>query len=67
MKKERFYPGEIEKIGEDGVQMIRSGAVRNHKLANNARTHSGELEENEALLFCDFLSTKNCEIIEELI
>lgn len=66
MKKQKFYPGYIEKIGKKGVHMIKSGAIRNHKLGNNAQIHSGELEEKESLLFNDFLVTRNCEIIINL-
>ncbi len=66
MKREKFYSEEIERIGENGIQMIKTGAVRNHKLGNNARIHTGEMEENESLLFCDFLITRNCELILEL-
>lgn len=66
MRKERFYPKEIEEIGKSSIQMIKSGAVRNHKLGNNARIHTGEIEENESVLFGDFLITRNCELVLDL-
>lgn len=66
MRREKFYPEEIEKVGKSSIQMIRSGAVRNHKLGNNARIHTGEIEENESVLFDDFLITRNCGLVLEL-
>lgn len=66
MRKERFYSEEIEKIGKCSIQMIKSGGVRDHKLGNNARIHTGEIEENESVLFEDFLRTRNCELILDL-
>ncbi len=66
MEKQKIYPKNIEEIGKKGIQMIKSGAIRNHKLGNNAQIHSGELEEKESLLFNDFLVTRNCEIVINL-
>lgn len=66
MEKRKAYPEQIEKIGENSVRMIRTGAVRDHKLGNNAREHTGEVEENESFLFSDFLITRNCGLVLDL-
>ena len=44
-KRERFYPEDIARIGEHSIQMVKSGVIRNHKLGNSAREHTGETEE----------------------
>lgn len=55
-----------KEIAERGIQMIVDGEVRNHKLGNSARVHTGEVEEKESQLFRDFLPSKNCRIAYEL-
>ena len=65
-KRERFYPEDIARIGEHSIQMVKSGVIRNHKLGNSAREHSGETEEKESSLFIDFLSTRNCDLMINL-
>ena len=63
---ERFYPEKITKIGEQGIKMIKEGTIRNHKLGNSAPIHSGEIEDRESVLFSDFLTTRNCDIVNNL-
>ena len=56
----------VEEIAKRGFRLVESGAVRNHKLGNDARVHTGELEEREGQIFRDFLQSKNCCIAYEL-
>lgn len=63
---ERFYPKDIEKIGANGIKMINEGIIRNHKLGNSSAIHSGEIEQRESILFSDFLTTRNCDIVNNL-
>ena len=51
---------------EHSIQMVKSGVIRNHKLGNSAREHSGETEEKESSIFIDFLSTRNCDLMINL-
>lgn len=53
-------------IAKNGIQMVLDGKVRNHKLGNSARVHTGEVEKRESQQYRDFLSTKNCRIAYEL-
>lgn len=48
------------------MRQIKSGAVRNHKLKNSARIHTGEMEEVECDAFCNFLMSKNYFLVDEL-
>lgn len=66
MMNERFYPEEIEKIGAKSIKMVKEGTIRNHKLGNSAPIHFGEIEEQESALFSDFLTTRNCDIVNNL-
>lgn len=53
-------------IAKEGMLMIKSGRIRNHKLGNTSRIHSGEMEDAEVRIYRDFLPSKNCCIIMEL-
>lgn len=53
-------------IAKNGIQMVLDGKVRNHKLGNSARVHTGEVEKRESQQYQDFLSTKNFRIAYEL-
>ncbi len=53
-------------IAKRGFRLVENGVVRNHKLGNSARVHTGEVEERESQLFRDFLPSKNCRIAYEL-
>ncbi len=53
-------------IAKKGIALIKEGKVRNHKLGNNSRTHTGEVEKKEYQIFRDFLPSKNCCMIYEL-
>lgn len=46
-------------VGSKSIIMIQSGKIRNHKLTNNARKHTGTIEEQELSSFRRFLPSKN--------
>lgn len=66
MEKVQNYTDMIEKIGENCIQMLKDGSVRNHKLGNSAREHNAEEEEKESLIFAEFLITSNCDLVVNL-
>lgn len=53
-------------IAQNGISLINSGKVRNHKLSNSSRIHSGEVEKKEYQTYRDFLPSKNCCMLYEL-
>lgn len=53
-------------IAKRGIQMITSGKIRNHKLGNSSRVHTGEVEKREYQNYWDFLSGKNACLVYEL-
>ncbi len=63
LKAQRNSASEIAK---NGIALISSGKVRNHKLGNSARIHTGEAEKREYQIYRDFLPSKNCSMVYEL-
>lgn len=55
-----------DQIAKNAMDLINGGKVRNHKLGNSARVHTGEIERAERQIYCDFLPSKNCRIVCEL-
>lgn len=55
-----------DQITENAMRLISGGRVRNHKLGNSARIHTGEVERVERQIYRDFLPSKNCRIVCEL-
>lgn len=55
-----------EEIAKKGMLLVSSGKVRNHKLRNSSRIHTGEVEDKECRVYRDFLPSKNCCIVLEL-
>lgn len=53
-------------IAKTGMRLINSGKIRDHKLGNSARIHTGEVEKKEYQNYRDFLPGKNCCILYEL-
>lgn len=53
-------------IAQEGLSLITSGKVRNHKLGNSSRIHTGEVEKKEYQTYRDFLPTKTCCMVYEL-
>lgn len=53
-------------IAKNGIRMIMSGKVRNHKLGNSSRVHTGAVEKKEYQEFRDFLPGKNGCMVYEL-
>lgn len=48
------------------LQMITSSKIRNHKLVNSSRVHTGEVEKREYQNYRDFFSSKNACVVYEL-
>lgn len=53
-------------IAKNGIALINSGKIRNHKLGNSARVHTGEPEKREYQIYRDFLPSKNCSMVYDL-
>lgn len=53
-------------IARNGMMLIRNGKIRNHKLGNSSRIHTGEVEKRESQIYRDFLPSKNCSMVYEL-
>lgn len=53
-------------IAKRGIRMVTSGKIRNHKLGNSSRVHTGEVEKREYQNYRDFLSGKNACLVYEL-
>lgn len=66
MSERNYYSKETEDFADESMRQIRSGTVRNHKLKNSARIHTGEMEEVECDVFCNFLRSKNYFLVDEL-
>ena len=66
MKTAYVQPGLANEIAKRGVFLITSGKVRNHKLGNSSRIHTGEVEKKEYQNYRDFLPGKNCCMVCEL-
>lgn len=66
MSEKNYYSKETEDFANESMRQIKSGAVRNHKLKNSARIHTGEMEEVECDTFCNFLMSKNYFLVDEL-
>lgn len=66
MEAMNMHGDSAKEIAENGVALITSGKVRNHKLGNSARIHTGEVEKREYQLYRDFLPSKNCCMVYEL-
>ena len=66
MSEKNYYSKETEDFANESMRQIKSGAVRNHKLKNSARIHTGEMEEVECDTFCNFLMSKNYFMVDEL-
>lgn len=58
--------GLASEIARRGMSLISDGKVRNHKLGNSSRIHSGVVEKIEYQTYRDFLPSKNCCMIYEL-
>lgn len=55
-----------EEIAKKGMLLIESGKIRNHKLGNSSRIHTGEVEKKEYQNYRDFLCGKNGCMVYEL-
>ena len=59
--------GPAREIAREGMQLVINGNIRNHKLRNSSRIHTGEVEKKEYQNYRDFLPGKNCCMVYELI
>ena len=66
MGKNEYYFSDVEERAKKHVELIKNGKVRNHKLGNTSRRHTGEIEEKECTVYCDFLRTKTYDFINNL-
>ena len=55
-----------DEIAKNGILLVKNGKVRNHKLGNSSRIHTGAVEDNECRIYRDFLPSKNCCMVYEL-
>lgn len=53
-------------IAKNEMLMIKSRRIRNHKLGNSSRIHTGEVEKKEYQNYRDFLAGKNGCMVYEL-
>lgn len=63
LKREVAHANEI---ANNGFLLVKSGKIRNHKLGNSSRIHTGEVEKKEYQTYRDFLPSKNCCMVYEL-
>lgn len=56
-----------KEIAEEGILLLSENKVRNHKLGNSARIHTGQDEKEEYYIYRNFLPTKMACIIYNLI
>lgn len=62
----KMWENSASGIAKNGMELINSGKIRNHKLGNSARIHTGEAEKKEYQNYHDFLPSKNCYMVYEL-
>ncbi|MDE5590099.1 MAG: hypothetical protein K2J60_13340 [Acetatifactor sp.] len=67
MKTSKAQVKQAKEIADIGIALVKSGKVRNHKLGNSSRIHTGEVEKKEYQTYRDFLPSKNCCMVYELI
>lgn len=53
-------------IAREGMLLLKRGKIRNHKLGNSSRIHTGEVEKKEYQNYRDFLYSKNGCMVYEL-
>lgn len=66
MKNQNLKTITADEIAKNGMLLVNSGKIRNHKLGNSSRVHTGEVEDKERRVYRDFLPSKNCCIVFEL-
>lgn len=66
MNNQKLQAITADEIAKNGMLLINSGKIRNHKLRNSSRVHTGEVEDKECRIYRDFLPSKNCCIVLEL-
>lgn len=54
-------------IAQNGMIMIKSGKIRNHKLGDSSRIYTAEIEKAEYQNYRDFLPGKNGCMVYELM
>ena len=66
MKNQNMHAETADQSAKNGMSLLENGKVRNHRLGNSSRIHTGEVEDKECRIFRDFLPSKNCCMIYEL-
>lgn len=66
MDTNKMQTGLASEIARNGMRLITSGKIRNHKLGNSARIHTGEAEKKERQIYRDFLPSRNCSMAYNL-
>ena len=66
MKTSNAQVKQAKEIADIGIALVKSGKIRNHKLGNSSRIHTGEVEKKEYQTYRDFLPSKNCCMLYEL-
>ena len=66
MNTSKIKSANAREIAQNGIRLIHAGKIRNHKLGNNSRIHTGAVEKREYQTYRDFLPSKNCCMIYEL-
>lgn len=66
MERSKMQVRCASEIASEGMALVKQGKVRNHKLGNSSRVHTGEVEKMEYQIYRDFLPGKNCCMVYEL-
>lgn len=66
MEKSKMQVRRASEIASAGMALVKQGKIRNHKLGNSSRIHTGEVEKREYQIYRDFLPSKNCCMVYEL-
>ncbi len=66
MRDPKMNMDTARKIVEIGMSLLSDGRIRNHRLGNTSRIHSGEMEKKEYHIYRDFLPSKNGRMVYNL-
>ncbi len=62
-----YYSSEVMEQAGKNISMVTEGKIRLHILGNSADIHTGEMEQKECSSFCDFIKTKNGDLVDNLV
>lgn len=66
MERSKMQVRRAGEIANAGMALVKQGKIRNHKLGNSSRIHTGEVEKREYQIYRDFLPSRNCCMVYEL-